>query len=273
MIMKISLITPTYNQAEFLPHTLQSIREQVDVDFEHIVIDAMSSDATPHLLDDWRRETGARVVREPDTGQSNAINKGFRLADGEIIGWLNSDDILCPGALAAIRDGFLANPGAVVVYGLGSRMNRAGEFVRTVPFRAFNRRDLRTAYRVVQPAMFFRRDVFFDVGGLDESLEYAMDWELLIRLAAAGEVISLPAEIARIRFYEETKTATGGWKRMREIAEIGRKYHGIWDPNFVSYSVRTSVAKLPGQFPRWVADQVLWRLWGNRPIMVQGWPE
>ena len=271
--MKISLLTPTYNQAEFLPQTLESIRRQQDPNFEHIVIDAMSSDATPQMLGSWAAETGARVVREPDTGQSNAINKGARLADGEIIGWLNSDDILCHGALAAIRDGFLNNPGAVVVYGLGSRMNRAGEFVRTVPYREFSRSDLRTAFRVVQPAMFFRRDVFLKIGGLDEALRYAMDWELLIRLADEGHVVSLPTEIARIRYYEETITATGGWKRMREIAEIGRKYNGRWDPNYVSYSVRTAVAKLPGRFFKWAADQFLWRAWGNRPVMIQGWPE
>lgn len=271
--MKISLITPTYNQAEFLPQTLESLRLQADSEFEHIVIDAMSSDATPQILAAWSAETGARVVREPDTGQSNAINKGARLASGDIIGWLNSDDILCPGALSAIRSGFEANPDAVVVYGLGSRMNRAGEFVRTVPFREFNRSDLRTAYRVVQPAMFFRRDVFLRIGALDESLEYAMDWELLIRLAAAGDVVSIPHEIARIRYYDETKTSTGGWKRMREIAEIGKKYNGSWDPNYVSYSVRTAVAKLPGRVWKWAADQVLWRVWGDRPVMVQGWPE
>jgi glycosyltransferase involved in cell wall biosynthesis len=271
--MKISLITPTFNQAEFLPQTLESIRHQQDPSFEHVVIDAMSSDATPQILDSWAAETSARVVREPDTGQSNAINKGARLADGEIIGWLNSDDILCRGALAAIRDGFLNNPEAVVVYGLGSRMNRAGEFVRTVPYREFSRSDLRTAFRVVQPAMFFRRDIFLKIGGLDEALRYAMDWELLIRLADEGQVVSLPTEIARIRYYEETITATGGWKRMREIAEIGRKYNGRWDPNYVSYSVRTAVAKLPGRFFKWAADQFLWRAWRQRPVMVQGWPE
>lgn len=271
--MKISLITPTYNQAEFLPQTLDSIRLQVDPDFEHVVVDAMSTDSTPEILSAWSAETGATIIREPDTGQSDGINKGARRASGEVIGWLNSDDILCPGALAAIRQGFEDHPEAVVVYGLGSRMNRAGKLVRTVPFREFSRSDLRTAYRVVQPAMFFRRDVFLEIGGLDESLRYAMDWELLIRLAEAGEVVSLPAEIARIRYYEETITATGGWRRMHEIAEIGRKHNGRMDPNYVSYSVRSAVAKLPGRFFKWAADQVLWRVWGKRPIMVQGWPE
>lgn len=270
--MKISLITPTRNQAQFLPFTLESLRNQKDPEFEHIVLDAMSSDNTPQILGEWAAETGATVIREPDSGQSNAINKGARLASGEVIGWLNSDDILCPGALAAIRRGFEANPRAVVIFGLGSRMDRDGTFVRTVPFREFSRRDLKTAFRVVQPAMFFRRDTFLSVGALDEALEYAMDWELLIRLAAAGEVIAIRDEIARIRYYEETKTSTGGWRRMREIAEIGRKANGPLDPNFLSYQVRSFAASLPGRFPRWLADQVLWRVWGDRPVMVQGWP-
>lgn len=271
--MTISLITPTYNQAEFLPETLASLRAQQMPDLEHIIVDAMSTDGTEALTRAWAEETGARVIREPDTGQSNAINKGARAASGDIIGWLNSDDILCPGGLAAIRAGFQEHPDAVVVYGLGSRMARDGTFQRTVPYREFSREDLKTAYRVVQPAMYFRRETFLAVGGLDESLEYAMDWELLIRLAAAGPVISLPTEIARIRYYDETKTSTGGWRRMAEIARIGRKYNGPLDANHVAYRVRSAVAKLPGRFPRWAADQVLWRLWGNRPVMVQGWPE
>jgi len=271
--MKISLITPTFNQAEFLPETLASIEAQEDPDLEHIVMDAMSTDATAEILEDYACRTGATIVREADSGQSNAINKGTRLAVGEITGWLNSDDILCPGALAAIRAGFESNPGAAVVYGLGSKMDRSGKLIRTVPFREFSRRDIRTAFQVVQPAMYYRRQAFMNAGELDEGLEYAMDWELLMRLAKQGDVISLDREIARIRYYEETKTSTGGWKRMHEIAMVGRRHNGPLDPNYIAFNIRDFAAKLPGRAPRWVADQVLWRIWGSRPVMVQGWPD
>jgi len=271
--MRISLITPTRNQAEFLPATLESIRAQNDPDLEHIVLDAMSTDATPDILDTYAKGTGAKVIREPDGGQSNAINKGMKMATGEICGWLNSDDTLCEGALQKLRETFDAHPGAAVVYGVGSKMDRQGKVLRTVPYREFDRNHLRTAYRVIQPSMYFRRDVYWEAGGLDESLEYAMDWELLIRLSFGREVVSIPDEISRIRYYEETKTNTGGWERMEEIAMIGRKYNGVFDPNYVAYRVRRIASSLPGRFPRWLADQILWNLWPNRPVMVQGWPD
>jgi len=271
--MRITIITPTRNQAGFLPATLASIEAQHDPDLEHIVLDAMSTDATPEILQEYAGRTGVRVIREPDTGQSNAINKGMRIATGELCGWLNSDDTLCDGALAKLRETAAEHPGAAVIYGVGSKMDRAGNVLRTVPYRAFDRDHLKTAYRVIQPSMFFRRDVYWEEGGLDESLEYAMDWELLIRLSRGREVVSIPDEISRIRYYEETKTNTGGWDRMREIAMIGRKYNGARDPNFIAYRVRRFASRLPGKFPRWVADQILWNLWPNRPVMVQGWPD
>ncbi|MEO6052655.1 MAG: glycosyltransferase family 2 protein [Chthoniobacterales bacterium] len=269
---RITLVTPTYNQGHFIEQTLESIRQQNYPNFEHIVVDAMSTDNTGAILDAYAKTPSVRVIREPDKGQSDGINKGMRAATGEVVGWLNSDDMLCENALLKIGETFANHPDAVVVYGLGAKVDRQGELIRWVPFREFDRKALKTAYRVIQPAMFFKKDVYWKTGGLDIDLHYAMDWELLIRMAQRGDVISIPDEIAKIRFYEDTKTSTGGWKRMQEIAEIGRKYNGLTDANYISFIVRSIAAKIPLPFLRKAVDHLSWRIWKGTPVMVHGWP-
>lgn len=269
---RITLVTPTYNQGHFIEQTLKSVRLQNYPNLEHIIVDAMSTDNTEEILKGYTGP-GVRIVREPDKGQSDAINKGMRMAEGEIVGWLNSDDMLCENALLRIGETFAQNPSAVVVYGLGAKVDRDGNLMRWVPFREFDRKALRTAYRVIQPAMFFKKSTYWDVGGLDIDLHYAMDWELLLRLAKKGDVISIPDHIAMIRFYEDTKTSTGGWKRLQEIAEIGRKHNGMFDANYLSYIMRRSAAKIPLPLLRKIIDHITWTLGKGCPVMVQGWPD
>jgi glycosyltransferase involved in cell wall biosynthesis len=273
MLPKISVITPTYNQAEFIEETLLSIEAQQYPNLEHIVIDALSTDETPRILERYKDRLPMTVLREADQGQSDGINKGMRAATGEIVCWLNSDDRFRPGALNRVGKAFEENPGAGVVFGRGAKVRRDGTEIYTVPFRPFNKRHLKTAYRVVQPAMFFRRDLFLEVGGLDVDLHYAMDWELLIRLTAKCDVVvALEDTLAEIRYYDDTKTSTGGWKRMREIAEIGRKYNGPLDLNFLSYRIRSAVARMNSRLAEKITDELLRRVWGSAPVMVQGWP-
>jgi glycosyltransferase involved in cell wall biosynthesis len=269
---KISLITPTYNQAEFIEETLLSIEAQNYPNLEHIIVDALSTDETPQIIERFASRLPMRVIREADRGQSDGINKGIRAGTGEITCWLNSDDRFRPNALLTVGRTFAENPGAGVVFGRGAKIARDGREIYTVPFRPFNRRHLKTAYRVVQPAMFFRRDLFLEIGGLDEDLHYAMDWDLLIRLAAKCEVVAIEDTLAEIRYYDDTKTSTGGWKRMREIAEIGRRHNGSWDLNHLSYTIRDRVARLDSRLAEKVTDELLRRVFGQAPVMVQGWP-
>lgn len=270
---RISIITPTFNQAHFLQQTLDSVVSQDYPNLEHIIVDAMSSDETPRILAAYAQRPGVLIIREPDRGQSDGINKGTVAASGVITSWLNSDDILCPGALHRIAEAFVRNPQAVVVYGIGGKMDRQGNVLRWVPYRSFNRKHLKTAYRVVQPAMFYRRDIFLEVGGLDIDLHYAMDWELLIRLSQGREVVSLNERIALIRYYEETKTSTGGWRRMREIAEIGKKANGYFDLNYLSFLTRNMTARMPVPGLRRAIDGLFGELGRYSPIMVSGWPD
>ena len=268
---KITIVTPTYNQAEFLPETLVSIEAQNYPNLEHIIVDALSTDRTPEITAEYAHRTGARVIREGDRGQSDGINKGMRAATGDIVSWLNSDDTLEDGALAAIARAFEQNPTAVAICGVGSKMDRSGALIRTVPFRPFEWRRLRTALEYIQPATYFRLEAWMKAGGLDEDLHYAMDWDLLIKLHRQGPIVPIPDRIARIRYYEDTKTSTGGWKRAAEIARIGRRHNGPLDLNNLSYVARNLVAPVP--LLRRAVDALFWKIGEHYPVMVCGWPE
>jgi len=275
---------------------LASLDAQDHQDWEHVVFDAGSTDGSVEVWREWeergklkngemeklgnaeaeRLRNGGRRVRvfvEPDRGQSDAINKGMRVATGEIVGWLNADDVLLPGALAKVAEAFEKNPDAVVVYGVGAKTDLEGQIIKKVPFREFSSKRLSYAFGAVQPAMFFRRDAYWKVGGLDESLHYAMDWDLLLKLAKIGNVVAIPDHLANIRYYPETKTNTGGWKRMGEIARIARSHNGALDRNYLSFQIRDCLAKQSMRLPRRLFDHICWNLFKNPPLMVQGWPE
>ena len=301
---KISIVTPSLNQCGFIPEMLNSLQSQDHPDWEHVVFDAGSMDGSVEVWREWEERgklkngetqklstgeieacrnaetetlrNGERLVRvfvEADRGQSDAINKGMRVATGEIVGWLNADDVLLPGALAKVAEAFKKNPDAVVVYGVGAKTDLEGREIKRVPFRKFVSLRLKKAWELIQPAMFFRRDAYWKVGGLDESLHYAMDWDLLLKLAKIGNVVAIPDHLANIRYYPETKTNTGGWQRMREIARIARSHNGALDRNFLSFQIRECLAKRPMRLPRRLFDHICWNLFKDPPLMVQGWPE
>ena len=283
--MRISIVTPSLNQCGFIPEMLASLGSQDYLDWEHVVFDAMSTDGSVQVWREWEGkmrsesegvtsecERRVRVFVAPDRGQSDAINKGMRVATGGIVGWLNADDVLLPGALAKVAEAFEKNPDAVVVYGVGAKTDLEGRIIKKVPFREFSPKRLSYAFGAVQPAMFFRRDVYWKVGGLDESLHYAMDWDLLLKLAKIGKVVAIPGHLANIRYYPETKTNTGGWKRMREIARIARHHNGFFDRNNLSFCIRDLLSRQPLGWPRGLFDHLCWNLFKDPPLMVQGWP-
>jgi len=120
--------------------------------------------------------------------------------------------------------------------------------------------------------MFFKREGYWRLGGLDESLHHAMDWDLLLKLAKMGMVVAIPDHLANIRYYDETKTNTGGWKRMEEIARIARRHNGALDRNCLSFHIRSLLAKQPFCWPRVLFDHLCWNVFRDPPLMVQGWP-
>lgn len=267
----ITLVTPSFNQAEFLERTIQSVLAQDYPALDWIIVDAVSSDGTLEILEKYRHTQFLRIIREPDRGQSDAINKGFRAGTGEIAGWLNSDDELLPGALHSVGRAFEANPEAIAAYGAGRKIDVSGGTLKRVPARPFDRNLLRTAFFVLQPSFFFKRKAVLDLGGIDESLHYAMDWDLALRLAARGEFVVVDEELSALRCYPGTKSETGGWKRFEELGMIGRRNNGILDRNFLALRARRLAAS--SAIARRGVDFLFSRLYPDRTIMVVGWPE
>ncbi len=268
--MRITLVTPSYRQAEFIESTIRSVLGQGYADLDWWIVDALSDDGTGEILDQYRETEGLSILREKDDGQGDAIAKGFARGSGEVLGWLNSDDLLLPGALRLVGETFLANPDAVAVCGAGWKVAANGVRTKRVAAREFDERLLRTALTYLQPAMFFRRDAYEAVGGLNTALKYAMDWDLLVRLAERGRVVTVDEDLAELRCYPATKSEVGGWERLREIAELGRRANGFWDRNWIAYRVRR-LAKGSAAGRR-AADFLLSKLYADRTVMVTGWP-
>jgi glycosyltransferase involved in cell wall biosynthesis len=272
----ISVVTPSLNQGRYIAAAIESVAAQSQRPLEHIVVDGGSTDETLEVLDRYAHLPYLRWISEPDTGQSDAINKGVALARGEVVGWLNADDRYYPDALAAIANAFARHPDADVVYGAGARIDETGRVVKEVAAVPFDRRRIRSVFFVVQPAMFFRRRTFLGVGGLTESTHFCMDWEFLLKLGPGARVYAIPDPVGQWRVYPDTKTGRGGWERMREIALVGRRYNGPLDRNYVSFRVREFVGRwappaTAGSLRRLV-DEGFARLWGRQNYMVQGWP-
>lgn len=239
--MRVSIIIPSYNKGEFLEETLTSIFEQDYGSIEIVIVDAESTDDTDAIVNKYRERINV-YVREPDKGQSDAINKGARLASGEVIGWLNADDLLFPGAIKKIAATFSENPQVGVVYGAGAKIDLSGQVVKDIPYRPFDISLLKKMFFILQPSMYFKRELFYEVGGLNIKSHLAMDWEFVLKMLPVTDFLAIPDKIAKLRMYDGTKTSGGGWNTYREIARIGREQNGIFDVNFLSFIARNIVS-------------------------------
>jgi glycosyltransferase involved in cell wall biosynthesis len=220
------VVTPSLNHARFLAEALASVRAQDHARLEHIVVDGGSVDGTTEVL--AALGTTVRWVSEADGGQAAAVNKGFRMSSGEILGWLNADDLYEPGAVSAAVACFEAHPEVALVYGDATFVDADGvELGPCSQVRPFSYSDLvHVGDFVAQPAAFFRRAAFEAVAGLDETLQWAMDYDLWMNLAARFPVAYLRRPLARYRWTGENKTAHGGLARLKELETVGRRHGG-----------------------------------------------
>jgi len=223
---RVSIVTPSLNQARFLTENLASVAGQAgDFEVEHIVVDGGSSDDSVAILEAYevvlgetRGAAANRGVRllwssEPDRGQSHAINKGLALATGDIVAYLNSDDALLPGALAAVVAAFRERPQAGWLYGWCRAVDQdgrpTGRFVKSykqILGWHFSPRRLVVANYIPQPAAFWRRSAFKHVGFFDESLDYTMDFDYWLRLTALGPALPVHRDLAIFRWHPESKS-------------------------------------------------------------------
>jgi glycosyltransferase involved in cell wall biosynthesis len=217
----VSVITPSYNQAQFLEGTIQSVLSQDYPQLEYIVIDGASTDGATDIIRKYADRL-AYWVSEPDHGQTEAINKGLRRARGEILAWLNSDDLYEPGAVRGAVEALLAQPRVDLVYADCHYVSADGRLLQTMRAWDFVPRRLLTGIPlVIQPASFFTRRALDQAGPLDESLHYVFDHDFYVRLVLAGlDFRKVEAVWARFRLHAASKTWTQWIRFNLELQQI-----------------------------------------------------
>jgi glycosyltransferase involved in cell wall biosynthesis len=223
--MRLSFVIPTRNQARFIGQCIDGCIAQAIPESEIVVVDGASTDHTRDVLASY----GDRIrwISEPDRGQSDAINKGIRMARGELVAWINSDDYYAsPRAIGQLVEAFDAERDVDIAYGNGVRVDVDGVEIGPYRARAITRvAEIVThpASFVLQPALVFRRKLFLDVGGLDESLHYTMDYELWIRMFEAARVTRyIPELIACARYHNDAKSIAAMGRQIREAYRVKR---------------------------------------------------
>jgi glycosyltransferase involved in cell wall biosynthesis len=222
----VTIITPSFNQAAFLPATLESVAIQDYGRIEHIVMDGASTDGSRDIIEAWAATRKLIWRSEPDGGQAAAIQKGAELASGDIIAWLNSDDIFLDDRVVSdIVDLFV--PGVDVVTAGGWYIDQHGTRLRQIPVypRRLSYDVLRCVDWVLQPATFWRRELMFEYP-LDPSLHFAFDWDFFIRVARRTTIVPVERDVAGYRLHGTGKTQTGGPARLRELVEVTRRHNG-----------------------------------------------
>ena len=214
----VSIVTPAYNAVGFIRETIESIRNQDYPAIEHIVIDGGSTDGT---LDILRQYPHLTWVSEPDRGQSHALNKGFRRARGEIVGWLNADDTYQPRAIKTAVAFLQAHPDVDVVYSDCQVIDENGRPLYVIQAEDFQPKAMLFRDIMPQPTLFLRRRVLRAPQVIDESLHYVMDWEFCLRIAPRFNVQRLnDVVLANFRLCPGTKSSEGGTESAKEFLSI-----------------------------------------------------
>ena len=221
----ISIVTPSFNHGRYIEATIQSVLNQDYPGLEYLVVDGGSKDSTIETLRHF--EHRLKWISEKDGGQADAINKGFGRTSGQVLGWVNSDDTLAPHALQTVGDFFAKNPDIGIMYGDADFIDGEGEFIghcqHIEPFD--RRRLLHYSDFIVQPAAFFRREVFEAVGGLDASLNWAMDYDFWLKASAKARVRIFAAGAGELSVAREQQD---GGRRRGETQRGGEGREPIW---------------------------------------------
>jgi len=241
----VSIVTPSFNQAAYLEETIQSVLGQTYPKIEYIVVDGASQDGSLEIIKKYRSKL-AYWISEPDKGQTDAINKGFAAAHGEILAWVNSDDTLLPCAVQEAVDHLTRNPQVGLVYGDANYIDENGRVTGKFPAAQTDLARLRRGYvHIPQQAAFFRKALWDQVGPLDDSFFFAMDYDLWVRLAAISELKYVPKTWANFRLHADTKTINADDRCWPEMLRVHYRDGGSWYSAIVlKYQIRKIVAPL-----------------------------
>jgi glycosyltransferase involved in cell wall biosynthesis len=247
-LAKFSIVTPSYNQADYIGETIESVLSQEgDFEIEYFVMDGGSTDDSVEIIKnyadrvtigDWPvrcRGLSMEWISQKDNGQSDAINQGLRRATGNILSYLNSDDLYAPGAFARVAQAFAKQPNADFIYGDGDVIDETGNIQWEWLSRPYNH-SVMTSYHflwndftnyIMQQATFWRREVLNAIGYFDESFHYAMDVEYWIRAGHAGLALHhIAYKLGKFRLIQGTKSLSSPTVFWEDFLEIYRRYRG-----------------------------------------------
>jgi glycosyltransferase involved in cell wall biosynthesis len=236
---KVSIVTPSFNQADYLEATMRSVLDQGYPNLEYIVIDGGSTDGSVDIINRFRDRL-SYWVSEPDSGQTEAINKGFDQASGEIFAWLNSDDLYKPGAIHEAVETFNQHPETGMIYGDADFIDPEGKWLGTFSAAQTNYQRLRRGYvHIPQQASFFRGRLWKMVGPLDPTFYFAMDYDLWVRLAAISPIRYVPRTWAAFRLHSDAKTSASADECWPEMIRVHRRLGGsAFSVIYIKYLVR-----------------------------------
>ena len=205
----ISIVTPSFNQGQYLEETILSVLNQDYPALEFFIIDGGSTDGSVEIIKKYAHRL-TYWESKPDRGQSHGINKGFRMASGEIVAWLNSDDLLAPGALKVVAQAWQKNPRLGLISGQTEIIDQAGKPTGNIFGSEPNVINslLSSENPISQPSTFFSTSALKEVGFLDETLHMSMDWDLWLRIGARYPTLFIPKILSKSRNWEMTKTRT-----------------------------------------------------------------
>ncbi len=222
---RISIVTPSYNQGQFLEETILSVLNQNYPNLEYFVMDGGSTDNSVEIIQKY----APRLTfweSKPDRGQSHAINKGFKMATGELVAWLNSDDLLCPGALHEVAKVWMEDPTVGFINGTTELIDESGDSKGKYFGDRFDSLESLTTSRntVAQPSTFISCQCLSEVGFLDEALHMSMDWELWLRIGIKYNTTFIPKVLSQTRHWPMTKTNTQLIKSGSDHLSIAKKF-------------------------------------------------
>jgi len=247
VLSKISIITPSFNQGKFLERTILSVLNQNYPNLEYIIIDGGSNDSSVEIIKKYGKEV-TYWISEQDRGQSSAINKGFIKANGDYIGWLNSDDELNENALNILGKVILENKIRGITkdlyYGILQLIDENGNHVKIEPFNErLNFKDhLYAKAPCLQPGSFYSKGALIKAGYLNENLHFCMDWDLWLRILKIGEAQFIPHIMGKLRVHPEAKSSNKNISNLKESYRVfishGGSYFSKWFLKYTFYFIR-----------------------------------
>ncbi len=246
--MLLSIVTPVYNGEKYIKETMDSIHSQSYSNFEHIVMDGGSKDGTVSIVKQYPKAT---LISQPDKGQTDAINKGFRQTKGDILAWQNADDIYLPDAFEIVIRFFEKNPGVDIVYGSYQVIDSESKWQFDVHSKRWNTWTFSHGLFVpMQPTVFWRRQVYEKIGDLDIQLKYCMDVDFFAKASKHFRFKEIPAFLGQFRVHDESKTHTPNIRQ-----KVLSEKKAVLDANF-GYTAVDSLFFSLFSFRSWLGEHL-----------------